>query len=109
MKILKANKNRILQNIDSKSFSFDSNGKILTKHLFPINKLKKEFLDIKSKLSEDKPKKNKIIRSLINASKNTNNLELLDKSNINPKNQEIIENNKNEINSNNSNINVSKN
>ena len=109
MKILEANKNRILQNIDSKSFSFDSNGKILTKHLFPINKLKKEFLDIKSKLSEDKTKKNKIIRSLIKASKSTNNLELLDKNNINSKNQEIIENNKNEINSNNSNINVSKN
>ena len=109
LKLLEANKNRILPNIDSKSFSFDSNGKILTKHLFPINKLKKEFLDIKSKLSEDKTKKNKIIRSLIKASKSTNNLELLDKNNINSKNQEIIENNKNEINSNKSKNNVTKN
>ena len=90
LKILELNKNRKLPFINGKELTFDSNGNILSKNLFSISKLQKEFIPIKYKLSE------KSIQNLIKEEKlfkNENISELLTNKKVNPKKEEPIKNN----------------
>ena len=69
LKALEANKNKRLPNIDGKGLTFDPNGKIIKKSLIKVNKLKKEFMPVKSKLTENETniqKKDEIVHKKLN-------------------------------------------
>ena len=53
LKIIESNKNKKLPYINGKELTFDSNGNILSKNLLSISKLKKEFIPLKYKLSDN--------------------------------------------------------
>ena len=88
LKKLEANKNRRLPNVDGKKITFDSNGKVLSKHIISINKLKKDFIPIKSTLIEENTQNKKRYQNLKYKLDNSN-----DKKEINIKKEENILNN----------------
>ena len=83
LKLLESNKNKKLPIIDGKGFTFDSNGKIIAKHLPSINTLKSDFIPVKSSLIEDDILNYKT-KSLVN----NNKLKSTGKKEINIKNEE---------------------
>ena len=101
IKKLEANKNKKLPNINGKEFTFDPNGQIMKKNLININKLKKEFMPVKSKKNENNNIiVNEMIMNKIDISLNNTNKNIIDKNN-NDKNLNSNlsndENKKNEI------------
>ena len=85
IKLLETNKNKKLPSIDSKKLTFDSNGKVLYKHIISINKLTKDFMPIKSKLIEENIT-NKKVKKIIKFRLDETN----EKKDINTKNKESI-------------------